>query len=189
MIYVSENAVKSNLKKYGYKIYDDKTVQLINDALTCFSTNALRKISKKYSAAKKGGDVQEGGRVILPSEYFGVDSGKYADTVAAVDMSVTSELIRPALLVDDPTGAIMQGGASKFSISSTAFKSCVNEQMSSLKLHDLTMSSKALKALQNNYETLMDGALKKTSKEYKSNELSSHNLETVLKMNKYSLLR
>lgn len=69
---------------------------------------ALEKVAQKTLAKRQ----QHGGRIVLPSEYFGNDSGRYGAVEAPINMSATTDaLARAALLAHEP--APMQSGGSR----------------------------------------------------------------------------
>lgn len=103
MIFISDKQIIGNLKRAGFTRVEAKVVSLINDAAFAFVKKALEKAVKKA--------VLKGGRVVLPSEFFGVASQNYIPEAKGTDMSVTDQLIRP------PFQAQLNGGAA-----STGFK-------------------------------------------------------------------
>lgn len=189
MLFISERHLKTNLKKYGFSSVDSKSLETINKTLSNFAHNSLKKVANKNKKLEKIElrHVQSGGKIVLPSEYFGVNSGRYFDQVDNVDFRVTEDYIRPPLHVNDPAGVIQDGGASRFKVSNNAFKSALEEAQSNLNLHEVSIASSAKKALQQKYEKLLHEALSKLSKQ--EEELSASKLNEVLRMRKFSQLQ
>jgi hypothetical protein len=113
MIFLPERTVRQNIKKFGFQTLDHDAFTELNSYLEHFVANSIKKL-------------QKGGRIVLPSEYFGSTSGSYVDAPSHTNMAVSETLIRPAILTQDLTGAI-KGGAPKkdFSISKAAFNKAV----------------------------------------------------------------
>jgi hypothetical protein len=97
MIFISDKQIIGNLKRAGFTRVEGKVASHINDAAFAFVKKALEKAVKKA--------VLKGGRVVLPSEFFGVASQNYIPEAKGTDMSVTDQLIRP------PFQAQLNGGA------------------------------------------------------------------------------
>ena len=97
---LSKKHVLSQLKKWGFvSCHDD-----IHDKLNKCIVNFVKRLSAG----------QKGGRVVLPSEWFGVDSGRYSDDAnQGNNLAVSDAWIRPPMQASDPTGSIVGGRNSK----------------------------------------------------------------------------
>jgi len=124
MIFLPEKSIRQNIRKFGFQSCEQEVTDQLNNFLQNFVQNDLRK-------------VQKGGRIVLPSEYFGTASGSYADSVKFTDASVTDTLVRPAVLTQDLTGAI-KGGAqqSRFNLSKSAFQKALCQVKEDLQLQE-----------------------------------------------------
>lgn len=178
MNYISERSAKLNLKKYGYSKIDSSTTEAFNTALKNYTKNSLKKLLKK-------------GGTVMPSEFYGVDSGKYHDTVPKVPTGVTESYIRPPLYTSDPTGFIQDGGAQeRFEVSKLGFKAVLNETMSThFSGENLKISTNAQNNLKSTFEKMMHDTLSKYNKKFKgSNEFNLAEWNKIAEMRKYSLL-
>jgi len=101
MIFLTQKNIQSNLKKFNITEVDGNDIQYINDLLLSYTTNSLKKALKKYN--KNGGNGAVG-RTVLPSEYFGINSGVYSNTSSGTDMSVTNTMIRPTIAYKSISG-------------------------------------------------------------------------------------
>jgi hypothetical protein len=189
MILITQNVIKSNLKKYNFNEFDDKTVHLFNDILIKYTTYNLKKINRKYKKLEKVElqHIQSGGLdYSMPSEWYGVNSGKYHDIVQNVHVS--KDLIRTGLEVNDPSGVIQAGGKTQFKISLATFDSALEESKSKLQLHDLKFNSKVKKILLSKFQSTVHDALTKVSKKIKSENFKSSDFSDVIKQKKFNSL-
>lgn len=123
---LNEKVIKSNLKKWGFKSFDSKIHDHVN--------SALENVAAKFAKQSSRGGRQAGGRILMPSEYFGVDSGRYdANASAGSNLNTTDSWIRTPLSASDPTGAITGGAAGgaqkRFACTTKAVKD-VSEKLS-----------------------------------------------------------
>lgn len=143
---LSKQTIKRNLKKWGYTDYDEEIDDFLNNA------------AKKF---------QEGGRVLMPSEYFGINSGRYSSESTASSLAVTNAFIRTPLNANDPTGAI-KGGARRFEIPACSIKN---------------------KVLKQQFENKMTEFMNSVARKQKGDRLSSETVQNALNMRKYSDLK
>lgn len=102
---LTEKVIKSNIRKWGFNSHDSKVHQHVNSALETVAATYAKKNSRS-------GGVQAGGRILMPSEYFGVDSGRYETSASTgSNLNTTDSWIRSPLNASDPTGAITGGAA------------------------------------------------------------------------------
>lgn len=186
IIFVSEKQVRANLRKYNIQSYDKAVFEKVNQTLFNFAHNELQKAVKKN---KTGGKLveshfQKGGRVVLPSEYFGVPSNHYsANAPMGTDMSVTAELIRPAHDIHGP----LVGGAS-FTISERAMKAAITEALVSLNA-DMSVKGSVVSELKRKYESEMSKFMSNVQKKVTDGKLSDKCFMDVLQMKKYKQLQ
>jgi len=81
---ISESGMKNMLNKYDVKVNNPSLMK-----------QAFERIIKKCMS-QAGGDGHAG-LTVLPSEYYGTDSGRYFDSVSSTNMTMTDQLSRPAL--------------------------------------------------------------------------------------------
>lgn len=194
MIFITEKSIKPNLKKFGFSSYDAEVLVTLNDALLKFAKNRMGQVLKKHNI-----DVievqhvvaQKGGRTVLPSEYFGIESGSYFDSLKhnGTDMSVTNAMIRPTILTNDLSGVITGGAARRFVVSKSVFTNVLNEAKVALS-KEVAIKSKAALQLKEEAENKLSEVLDKAcSKAKKTSHLSHDLLNKVLAQKKYDNLR
>ena len=164
MIFITEKTVRANLKKFGIKTSDAHAVtqitRYVNKCLEVFIKTKITSAMKKTNKSK----VMSGGRVVLPADFFGVASNRYFPSVESTNMSVTAEVIRPAILTHDISGVIGGGSvAKKFVIPMSSIRIAFVEAM--LEIRDNTkVEQDTLKMLKNHFEALMTDLFNKVSK-------------------------
>lgn len=159
-----------NLKKWGFSTHANEIHEVFESTLQNF-------VNKK---AKK---VQKGGRIVLPSEYFGVNSGRYtANAAPGSSLAVSEQFIREPLSASDPTGAIV-GGGRRFEVSQKSVAE-------SVKSAGMRLNKAEKSALKSEYEKKMTELMNSVSRKYKGeSHLSLSALEEGMKMEKYRSLR
>lgn len=163
---LGKSMIKRNLKKWGYESHDEEIDNFLNHTLDSFVQRQVK-------------NIQRGGKIVLPSEYFGVDSGRYSvDAPSGSSLAVTDAYIREPLATADPTGAIV-GGGRRFEVSKRAIDEAVGGNAS-------RAERAAIKA---KYEKTMTELMNSLARKTKSDYLSKSAFENVLKMAKYSSLR
>jgi hypothetical protein len=185
IIFITDKQLRKNLKAFGFQTVDSAGVDIFNKMLFTFVQNKVRK------AVQKGGDdkhIQTGGRVLLPSEYFGVESNHYvsADNLSSngVDMTVKDEWIRPPMDLMRP----LEGGAATFEVSMNVIKTACNEVLSKMngKYKDAHITNKTFKLLQNKYSTQMSQFMRSLRRKVNGQHIKKSDIEQVLSMKKYS---
>ena len=136
LIILSESEIKTKLKKFGYKSFDKGVIQKMNMVILNFIQNALKK-----------GKQQHGG-LVMPSEYYGVDSGRFFDDpYPYTDMRPSSEYIRP------PMNSTFSGGAIPiFTVSQKNVATFVEEVISNSPVQN---KAKVVKHLKSQLEALL----------------------------------
>lgn len=166
---IKDNCIKKNIRKWGYKTYDENITDSLNKALKNFLKCHMKK--------------QSGGRIVHSSEFYGVDSGKYSANTDSSSLSVTEDFIRPPLSANDPTGAIVGGAKKSFEICLKA----VSEHASEL---GIELKNKEKKAMKEMFETkltaLMNSAKKQTQKD---DHLDYKTFKNVLDQKRFAKLR
>ena len=94
--------VKSELKRF----MEARKVEKVDlDALTKLAVEAVGAFAKNMKSAGS----MKGGRVLLPAEYFGVETNHYVNEAVAPSVAETAEMIRPSIEQTFPD--TMEGGA------------------------------------------------------------------------------
>lgn len=189
MIFITEKSVLQNMKKFGFRSYDANILQLVNQYFENFVRNTLTKASKKTDYVEAKQILQAGGKIVLPSEYFGVESGSYFDNLKSygTDMSVKEAFIRPTVATYDLSGAIKTGGSSQlFSVSKRSVQNAIKEALVSLQ-RNIKVKSDAALALQQGFQSVMTEILQKASKKNDSH-LTEDTIKQLSNQRKYHLL-
>jgi len=176
---LNEKVIKSNLKKWGFKSFDSKIHEHVNRGLE----NVAKDLANKFARNSRR---QDGGRIVLPSEYFGVDSGKYeASASDGSNLNVTDSWIRNPLSASDPTGAITGGAAKKkFACTIKAVKD-VSERISRFEF-----KQQHIKEVKEKFEERMTKFMNSVDRRNKNNEthLSEELFNTVRDQKQYNNL-
>ena len=119
MIFLTEKSIRQNIKKFGFKDTNSRVVELLNRCIENFSAQSIKKALKQHRKFNKqsGGDGAVG-RTVLPSEYFGVNSGNYFSNSDGTNMNVSNSIIRPSIVTHDLSGSIKGGKNNKESCGS-----------------------------------------------------------------------
>lgn len=169
IVYVTENKIKYGLKQFGFKTFDPEVIELLNKAFKNYIKNTVAKSGGKGS--------QAGGRVIMPMEYYGVQTSEYVENPAHSDTSVSDTWVRPPLEMN------LIGGAAKFALSLKSVESALEE-------YDMYKKNKVAKHLQSKIEGIFSEVIKKSSKTSQDKtHLYARNLEEILDMKKYKMLQ
>jgi histone H3/H4 len=190
IIFITDKQVRKNFKKFGCKNIDAAVVELINKTLFNFVTKKMKKVTAKNKALTRFDAIhfQNGGRVLFPSEYFGVPSNHYVASPAnnGVDMSVKDTWIRPPMDLMRP----LEGGKEPcvFQVPLQAIKSAAAEVSYS---KDIALTLSAYKELQSQYEKIMTEVVEKVVKaaaKSKTDIIKKADVSTVLSMKKFAVL-
>lgn len=178
IVYITQNKIKNGLKPFGFKTFDPEVIELLNKAFENYIKNTIAKHTKH---TKSGGDeVQSGGRVIMPMEYYGVQTSEYVEAPTHSDMSVSDTWVRPPL---EMNLVGMAGGAAKFLLSLKSVESALEE-------HDIYKKNKVAKHLQSKIETMFSEIINKVSKKSQDKScLLAKDLKAILDMKKYKILQ
>ena len=152
MIYITKQILDKNLKLFGFQSYDKEVLELVNQALYNYVRCNMNKAMK-------------GGRVVFPSDYFGVPSASHFEHLNdhGANMSVTDHMIRPHIPIRD----LGVGGSSTpcFTVTKKAVNYAVKEAMlAEKKTGSMTGVCEALKE---KFEKLMTSAIKAAAKKNK----------------------
>ena len=150
---ITDKSLRLNLKKFGFSSYDIELKDTVYEFLTAFLKNKLKKVTK-------------GGKIVLPSEYFGKESSSYFESLDnnGANMSVTDSMIRPSIPASDVTGAITGGAVLSFKIPMNTFTMALADA----KDFDIKIpKSNALK-LKEEFEELLTTLMTKLSKKKKT---------------------
>lgn len=152
--------------------------------------------SIKGGKSKYTGGSGAHGHTVLPSEYFGVNSGSYFEHLKSpfngTNMNVTNTMIRPVISTNDLSGSIKGGSSTQqyFNVSKSAFKNSLNEAR--LKLQStsaIKISQEVTDKLQNQFEKLISEVLTKVYKKNQNNNLQLQHIHEIMQQRKYSILK
>lgn len=193
---ITESHVKRNLSKFGFKSFDVNIVQSLNSSLHAFLEKKVRKAIKKAKGVSRLEAQHVGGRVSMPSEYFGIQSNHYVETLNnnGVDMTVNNMWIRPPMDLMAPTVATSTaatGGAANtpvFSLSLSVFRNACSEAIQKVS-RDTSLSLDAQKSLHSDFLRLMTEFMTSVAKKAKDGHLGVRHVQEVLSQKKYALFR
>ncbi len=183
---ISKRHIKGQLKKFGYNDAEEGVHNLINDYHRSFVRHLLAK--RNFRAT-----YQKGGRVSMPLEYFGGNTSSYSSSPVYSDISSTDSLLRPSIVLNDPSGVLatpkameglVGGGTPCFQVTKAACKNAVEQfeiEKQGVDKHRLVEDTKQ------KFEKLMTKALKnaKRSSKSKSSTLKERDLSAVLNLQSY----
>lgn len=186
IVYITQNKIKNGLKPFGFKTFCPEVIQLLNKAFENYIKNTVAKHAKhtkhtkSTKSTKSGGDeVQSGGRIVMPMEYYGVQTSEYIEAPTHSDTSVSDTWVRPPL---EMNLVGMAGGAAKFAVSLKSVESALEE-------HDIYKKNKVAKHLQSKIETMFSEIINKVSKKSQDKScLLAKDLKAILDMKKYKIL-
>lgn len=185
MIFLTQNSINKNLNNFGFeKNNNEQMHSLFNNYLENFLKNKFQQAMKKHNGKNQRGGSGAHGHTVLPSEYFGLNSGKYNASVTDINMNVTDTLIRPQILTNDPSGVIKSqaGGQIHFNISNNAFNNALNQIRN--QLHDnVNVQQETRRELKQQFEQNMSEILRKAKKQ--NNNLNKQVLDIILQQKKY----
>lgn len=184
MTFITHNHVKKNIAKFGLKSFDESITDLLNKSAKAYVANKLQRAAKiaKGSTIDHQHINQVGGRVLMPSEYFGVASNHYvsSETMSSngVDMTVNNMWIRPPM---DLMGPIVSGGAKTFVLPFTVFKNMLSSLSSDAKL-----TGAAQKTLHADLSKKLASVLQAAARKCQDAHLSKSALTDALAMKKFA---
>jgi hypothetical protein len=181
IIFVSSKQVKKNLRKWGIKDVSDDAVAVFNKSLYAFVKN---EVAKWIKSNKVGKVSQNGGRVLMPQEYFGIPSNHYVESKMGTDFSATESLIRPSI------DTHMAGGGDakvKFDVSLKAIGNVCTDVCSSLQYNGV-MPRDFHKALKTKVEDIFTQFVSSVKRVAKEEQVGKTHLNKVLSFKKYKVL-
>lgn len=189
IIFISDKQVQKNFKKAGFKTVGEGVTELVNKAAFNYIKKQIEKALKKNKNSHTLEAVhfakQSGGRVLMPSEYFGVSSNHYVEitdkTQNGTDMAVKDTWIRPAFTAE------LNGGAPKFVVSMQSVKNIVAEILNTKKT-EVSIKPQALKVLHSNVIAKLSDVTKSLERKVKSDSLEKKDIVSVLSMTKFKSL-
>lgn len=184
---MTDNQVRKNFKKAGFTKVDDDVVELVNKIALQFVKNIIEKSMKKNKGFKVldvGQLTQSGGRVLMPSEYYGVRSNRYiADAPMGTDMHVSAELIRP------PFTSLLSGGEKDVIVFNTSLQTIKNVCAEILTSKNIKLTQAAYKQIHTLFNEKMTDFLKSVKRMVKTETLVKKDLSSVLALKKFSMLK
>lgn len=123
MIFLTEKSIRQNIKKFGFKDTNSRVIELFNRCIENFAAQSIKKALKQHRKLnKQQGGSGAVGSTVLPSEYFGINSGNYFSNSDGTNMHVTNSVIRPSIVTHDLSGSIKGGKNTKESCGSKCNK-------------------------------------------------------------------
>lgn len=162
---MNSKKLAQELKKFGFETYEEH-------ALNHFEELIKEEVETKFKAGVRK-MRQNGGRIVLPLEYFGVSTNSYVENANPfTDMSVTDVHIRPALQWHD----LSKGGALKqeFQVSERAVTEMLNEVSNGEKIEN---KKQTIIAMKKHIQTKATKFLNKVSKRGKLSHFGEHVVE------------
>lgn len=178
LLALQENAVAKMLKSNGFKTWDQEVVSLMNEAFYNMIHNELRKHGMRRSK-------QSGGKIVMPLEYFGVESGNFVESAEGVSVAPTADYIRPPI---ESTFQAVQTGGKAGSYVSLKSVGMVVEDVSAKYNKSVEKRSQVVKALKAKSEQKFSEVLERAKSKAKSDHLDASSLQSVISMKKYSLM-
>lgn len=163
---ISEKTLLKNIKRFGFESFDSSVHNKINKYLKSFVTFHLSKALKKYKDNQKLTAEHlksiKGGRVLMPSQYFGVDNNNYhTDAPMGVDMTVIDKYIRPQIDISSKD-FLQTGAAYKKKLAFEVTQKAIRDTAKSvLENHNKKLDSSAVLHLKMSFEEKMTKAFKK----------------------------
>lgn len=183
-----DKTFKSSLKSFDIKL-NEEVISKLSETLNSYTSNILEKINKnnksKLVVDNKLLLSMKGGRVLLPSEYFGETTNHYVSNPSnEINLDVTDEVIRPAIDIKtpdyEPVIKVQEGGLKKKIKLSEKLVKLTIEKINKDKNFNLKLKNETIKTLKNKYEELITSLINDVKK--------GKNIDTVLKKKKFSLL-
>lgn len=171
VVFISDKQVLSNLKKLGYADIDSKVPSLMNEASFAFVKKTLEKAMKKA--------VLKGGRVTMPSEYYGVTTDHHVDSPSSTDMSVTDARIRPAF------EALLSGGGPVFKLSFNATRNMCTEVINTSS-SEVIVRQTAMKKIHYKLIARLSELMTSITRKVKGNTLKASDVSDILKLKKFA---
>lgn len=172
LVALQQKNISKIMANFNVKSWDSEIVAVLNNSLYKFVQKELAKGEKK----------QNGGRVVMPLEYFGVDSKNFVATSDGQSVEPTADYIRPPLDVQ-----MVGGASSKVSVSMSAIILVMDDVVAK---KNKTIKGKAAvaKALKSKFENVLGGIIERAAKKSKDGYMSASDVRSVLEMKKYSKL-
>jgi hypothetical protein len=186
IIFVTDKQVRKNFRSFGYKDVDITIVDVINKAVYNYIKNTLHKSMKKYKSVNTldGSHIMKGGRVLMPAEYFGVQTNHYVtvgDNNNGTDMAVKEAWIRPEFKVTQ-----MEGAGSVFTLPLQVSKNICSEVLNTTN-KSVTIKPSAVKEVHNGLLQIMTDLMKSIKKKVKNDTVTKKDVIDVLSMKKYKV--
>ena len=123
LIMLSDKTIKTQFSKFGFKTFDKKCIEHINNMILSYIKHIIEK------------GKQDGGRIVMPMEYCGIQTSEYHESPGPYHiMNATSDFIRP------PMGSTFgqDGGSLLFKISKNDISSFIEEVSKDYKVQNKT---------------------------------------------------
>jgi hypothetical protein len=173
LIALQQNSIEKMLRSHGFKSWDNEVVSSMNEAFY----NMIHHELKKYGMRRASN--QQGGKIVMPLEYFGVESNNFVESAEGVSVAPTADYVRP------PIGSTFQtAGAGSF-ISLKAVDMVV-EDVASKYNKNVEKKRLVVKALKKTAEKKFTEILMKVKSKSKSEHMSVSSWNDVVSMKKYN---
>lgn len=191
IIFISDKQIQRNFKKAGYNNIGSGVTELVNKAAYNYvrkEINRVIKNNKNIQALEAHHfEKQNGGRVLMPSEYYGVASNHYVEitgkTDNGTDMAVKESWIRPSFKAE-----LNGGEAPKFTLSRQSVKNIASEVINTNMKSAIIIKQDALKTIHSNLVSKLSELTKTLERKVKSESLQKQDLSSVLSMTKYKAM-
>lgn len=174
LIALQEKTIEKMLKAHGFKSWDSSVVQHINEAFYNFVYNELQRHGMKHNK-------QSGGKIVMPLEYFGVESNNFVDSSEGVSVAPTVDYVRP------PIASTFQSAGAGFSFTKASVAMVV-EDVANKYNKSVENKSKVVAVVKSKAEKTFSQILTSVMKKNKKDHLSVSDLKSVLDMKKYKAM-
>lgn len=174
LIALQEKAIQKMLKAHGYKSWDSEVVASINEAFYNFVYNELNRYGMKQNK-------QSGGKIVMPLEYFGVESNNFVEAAEGVSVAPTADYVRP------PIASTFQSAGAGFAFTKASVAMVV-EDVANKYNKSVEKKSHVVVALKAKAEETFSDVLRTVMKKHKKDHLSLSEWNSVASMKKYRAL-
>lgn len=175
LIALQEKSIQKMLQAHGFKSYDSQVIEHINESFYNFIYNELKNHGMKQNK-------QSGGKIVMPLEYFGVDSNNFVDAADGVSVAPTADYVRP------PIASTFQTAGAGFSFTKAAVLIVV-EDIANKYNKSVEKKSTVVAALKTKAEKKFSNVLQTVMKKNKNPHLVLSDLKSVTNMKKNKSLQ
>lgn len=177
LIALQEKAIQKMLKAHGFKSWDSELVQHINEAFYNFIYNELKSNGMRHNK-------QSGGKIVMPLEYFGVESNNFVEAADGVSVAPTAEYVRPPI-----ASTFQSAGAGSGSFSFTkASVAMVVEDVANKYNKSVENKQSVVTTMKTRAEKKFSDVLRAVMKKTKNDHMSLSEWKAVTTMKKHKSL-